>query len=104
MRHKIQLTRVLQLLAFVIVVALILSSYVSAGKGEPKTRAQTLVERTLQNHPEADEAGISVRLLRGYRTIASTDSSDIGEACEKEDLEPMRTGNPSLCGEGEWRI
>ena len=59
-----------------------------------KSIAQELVEDMLSKHPEADEVGISALSSHGCRTIASTDSGDIGEACEKDDWEPMRTGKP----------
>ncbi|MHB8652869.1 MAG: hypothetical protein ACYDA9_03220 [Terriglobia bacterium] len=94
MNKKIQYTGVFQLVALAIVVALVLPAYLSASKPKAKTRAQRLVEDTLQEHPETDEIGISVRSSRGCSTIASTDKSDIGEACEKDDLEPIRTGKP----------
>ncbi len=96
MNKKIQYAGVFQLVAFAIVVALVLPAYLLASKPKVKTRAQSLVEDTLQEHPETDEIGISVRSSRGCSTIASTDKSDIGEACEKDDLEPMRTGKPSV--------
>jgi len=56
--------------------------------------AQTLVEHTLAMHEEATEIGISVRTSRGCRSIASTDSGDIGEKCEREDIAVMRTRKP----------
>lgn len=61
-----------------------------------KTFAQELVEQALANHPEVDEVGIAVRSSRGCRTIASTDKSDLGEACEKDDLAPMQDGKPYI--------
>jgi hypothetical protein len=61
---------------------------------KPKIFAQKLVEETLTKHPEADEIGISAVSSHGCHTIASTDRGDIGEVCEKDDSEPMRTGNP----------
>jgi hypothetical protein len=54
--------------------------------------AQKLVETTLAKHPESDEISISANTSRGCIGIASTDKSDIGAKCEKEDSEPMRTG------------
>lgn len=62
--------------------------------GKTKSVAQKLVEDMLSKHPEADEIGISAVSPHGCRTIASTDSGDIGEVCEKDDSEPMRTGKP----------
>jgi hypothetical protein len=59
-----------------------------------KIVAQDLVEDMLSKHPEADEIGISALSSHGCRTIASTDWGDIGEACEKDDSEPMHTGKP----------
>jgi hypothetical protein len=59
-----------------------------------KIFAQTLVEATRAKHPEADEIGISANTSRGCMGIASTDKSDVGGKCEKEDSEPMRTGKP----------
>ena len=56
--------------------------------------AQRLVEATQSKHPEADEVGISAVTSRGWVGIASTDKGDIGEKCEKDDSEPMRTGKP----------
>jgi hypothetical protein len=94
MNKKTQYAGVFQLTAFAIVAALALPSYISASKLEAKTQAQRLVEETMAKHPEADEIGISVRSSRGCSTIASTDKTDIGETCEKEDIEPMRTGKP----------
>lgn len=93
-KHRTQLAGFFHLLTFVMVVALVLPSYVSASEVTPKTRAQRLVEDTLKKHPEVGEVGIAVRTSRGCRTIASTDKSDVGEACEKDDIEPMRTGKP----------
>lgn len=59
-----------------------------------KSFAQKLVEATQAKHPEVDEVGISTDTRRGCYGIASTDKSDIGEKCEKDDSEPMRTGKP----------
>jgi hypothetical protein len=59
-----------------------------------KTFAQKLVETTQAKHPESDEIGISAVTSRGCVGIASTDKSDIGEKCEKEDSGVMRSGKP----------
>jgi hypothetical protein len=59
-----------------------------------KSFAQKLVEATHAKHPESDEIGISANTSRGCIGIASTDKSDVGGKCEKEDSEPMRTGKP----------
>jgi len=59
-----------------------------------KSFAQNLVEATLAKHTESNEISISANTSRGCIGIASTDKSDIGGKCEKEDSEPMRTGKP----------
>jgi hypothetical protein len=59
-----------------------------------KIFAQTLVESTHARHPETTEIGIAARSSRGCETIASTDRGDVGEKCEKDDVEPMQTGSP----------
>ena len=65
-----------------------------AQSGKPKTFAQKLVEEMQTKHVDATEIGISMRSAHGCTTVASTDKSDIGEKCEKDDVEPMRTGKP----------
>jgi len=68
------------------------SAQIKGQKG--KTFAQKLVETTKANHPESDEIGISANTDHGCVGIASTDKTDIGGKCEKEDAEPMHTGKP----------
>jgi sensor histidine kinase regulating citrate/malate metabolism len=65
-----------------------------------KIFAQTLVEAAQARHPEADEIGILATTDKGCRGIASTDKSDIGEECEAEDIQPMKTGRTSVEKEG----
>jgi hypothetical protein len=88
--------RILAILAGTAVLVSMLSFLASA---QTKTRteksfAQKLVEATQAKHPEADEIGISTMTHRGCYGIASTDKSDIGEKCEKDDIAPMQTGKP----------
>src|SRR5882762_2540132 len=59
-----------------------------------KSFAQKLVEATRMKHDEADEIGISATTRHGCLGIASTDKADIGEKCEKDDVEAMQTGKP----------
>jgi hypothetical protein len=59
-----------------------------------KIFGQALVESAHGRHPEATEIAISARSSHGCETIASTDRGDIGEKCEKDEVTPMRTGNP----------
>lgn len=62
----------------------------------PTTMAQKLVNETHAKHPEANEIGIAVTGAKGCSNIASTDKGDIGEKCEKDDSEPIRTGKPYI--------
>lgn len=66
----------------------------ASGQRSAKSLAQTLVEEAHAQHPGATEIGIAIRSSTGCRTIASTDSGDIGEKCEKDDLAPIQTGKP----------
>ena len=90
--------RSLRILAVVFTVLITLGPFdrtlaqTKANKG--KSFAQKLVEATRMKHAEADEIGISSNTRRGCMGIASTDKSDIGEKCEKDDIETMQTGKP----------
>jgi sensor histidine kinase regulating citrate/malate metabolism len=80
-----------------LLVTLLLSAVLASAQTKPhrgKSFAQKLVETMQAKHPESDEIGISANTSRGCIGIASTDKSDIGGKCEKEDSEPMRTGKP----------
>jgi hypothetical protein len=92
-------TRVRQCFVFVAVGSMSLlyapgPVFAGSPAAKPKIFAQKLVEEALAKHPGVDEVGISVRSPHGCRTIASTDKGDLGEACETDDLEPIRTGKP----------
>ena len=74
-----------------------------AQRGTPTTHAaaihafaQSLVNKTLEAHPEADEIGISVPAARACTVVASSDKSDVGETCEADDSAPIRTGKPHV--------
>ena len=62
--------------------------------------AQKIVNDARSKHPEAAEIGVATIGAKGCSTIASTDKSDLGEKCEKEDSEPMTTGKPYVEKEG----
>jgi hypothetical protein len=83
-------------LLLMITLTCILPALASAQKAAPKAKslAQKLVEATQAKHSELDEVGISTTTASGCSGIASTDKSDIGEKCEKDDLAPMQTGKP----------
>jgi len=71
----------------------------------PQTRssylAQKLVNEAHAKHPEANEIGIATVGPKGCTTIASTDKKDVGEKCEAEDSEPIRTGKTHVEKEGK---
>lgn len=96
MKEKKGQLEVLWIAVAVALAVLALPSVLVAKQQEAKgkTFAQALVEQTLASHPESDEVGIAVRSSRGCKTIASTDKSDLDEACEKDDIQPMQTGKP----------
>lgn len=91
------LTTVLATVSFV---ALAPSTAHAQAKQTGKTLAQTLVETARARHPEADEIGILTTTSKGCFSIASTDKSDVGERCEADDVQPMKTGKPSVGREG----
>jgi hypothetical protein len=57
--------------------------------------AQKLVEETLPKHSEVTGLEISAVTRAGCKTIAATDPKDLGEACDKDELQPLQTGQPS---------
>ena len=59
-----------------------------------KIFAQRLVEQTLAKHPEVSGIELSIRSSTGCSTIAASDRKDIGERCDQDELEPIRTGKP----------
>jgi hypothetical protein len=76
-------------------------SLTAAPQNKGNYLAQKLVDDTHTKHPEAVEIGIATVGSGGCKTIASTDKKDIGEKCEKEDSEPIRTGKPYVETEGK---
>lgn len=61
-----------------------------------KIFAQALAEQALAKHPEISGIELAVRSSTGCLTVAASDPKDIGEKCDKDELEPMRTGKPSV--------
>jgi hypothetical protein len=99
MKKPKRIQALLFLLAMDLLIVLLVSMLPVLTCAQAKTRvgksfAQELVEATRAKHPESDEIGISTNTSRGCIGIASTDKTDIGGKCEKEDSEPMRTGKP----------
>ncbi|OYV73817.1 MAG: hypothetical protein B7Z72_01640 [Gemmatimonadetes bacterium 21-71-4] len=62
--------------------------------------AQALVEKAKVDHPDVDEAGILANTRNGCFGIASTDKTDVGGKCEADDIQPMKTGKPSVGKDG----
>lgn len=77
-----------------------LAAQAKSGKAKGEIFAQKLVTEVHAQHPEADEIGIMTTTRHGCVGIASTDKSDVGEKCEEDDSEPLRTGKPHVAREG----
>lgn len=73
----------------------------AATQNSSNSLAQKIIDDSHAKHPEAAELGISTVGAKGCSTIASTDKTDIGEKCEAEDSEPIRTGKPHVEKEGK---
>jgi hypothetical protein len=58
--------------------------------------AQKLVEEILPKHSEVTGLEISVVTKAGCKTIAATDPKELGEKCDKDELQPLQTGDPSV--------
>lgn len=65
------------------------------------TLAQALVTAAQAAHPDATEIGIELPQGHHCTTIASTDPGDRGEACESDDIQPLRTGKPAVAKESD---
>ena len=63
--------------------------------------AQKLVEETLPKHSEVTNLEISAVTKTGCKTIAATDPKDLGEKCDKDELQPLQTGQPSVDRESD---
>ena len=71
-------------------------SFASKQAPKPKILAQRLVDEVTSKHPEVTSVELAFRSSTGCSTIAASDSKDIGEKCDKDELDPMRTGQPSV--------
>ncbi len=67
-----------------------------APASKPKIFAQRLVEEVASKHPEVAAVELAVRSSAGCSTIAASDSKDIGEKCDEDELGAMRTGEPVI--------
>jgi hypothetical protein len=71
-----------------------LSAQASRAASAPKAFAQKLAEDTLAAHPETGEVEIAATSGGHCTMIASTNNEDLGDKCERDSTEPMRTGQP----------
>jgi len=65
-----------------------------APESKPKIFAQRLVEEVLAKHSNITSAELAVRSPEGCSTIASSDPKDVGEKCDQDEVDPLRTGEP----------
>ncbi len=74
------------------------SKWAAASKSASKSKifAQRLVEDTLAKHSDITSVEIAVQSPGGCSTIAASQPKDVGEKCDKDELDPMRTGAPSV--------
>jgi hypothetical protein len=82
----------------VLAILALLSALSFADKKAPKPKifAQKLVEEVLAKYSEVTGVEIAVRSPETCSTVAATDPKDVGEKCDKDELDPMRTGQPSV--------
>lgn len=62
----------------------------------PRLYAQQLVEQALAAHPEVAGVALAARSEQGCTTIAATDPKEVGEACDEDEVGPMRSGQPHV--------
>ena len=61
------------------------------------SRGQQMVNRFVANHPEL--AALEIALMSrdgGCSTVAASSPEDVGEACDADELGPIRTGQPEV--------
>ena len=63
--------------------------------------AQKLVQEQLLKHPEIEGLEIAAYAKSSCQTIAATNPKDLGEKCDKDELGPLRTGEPFVEREGD---
>jgi hypothetical protein len=59
-----------------------------------KIFAQRLVEEAIFKRPEVTEVELAVRSSKQCSTIADSELKGVGEKCDNDELEAMRTGEP----------
>jgi hypothetical protein len=75
----------------------------SAPAAKERIFAQSLVEDTLAKHPGLEGVGLATIPPEGHDcvTIADTDAKELGDKCDKGEVEVMKTGKPTLEKEGD---
>jgi hypothetical protein len=63
--------------------------------------AQKLVEEMLPKHSEVTGLEIAAVTKAGCKTIAATDPKDLGEKCDKDELQALQTGEPFVDHESD---
>ncbi len=71
-----------------------LATFARQQSSKPASLAQQLVDQTHSSHPEATTIDISVVTGYGCSIVASTNSTDIGNDCQKQNSQPIRNGKP----------
>lgn len=69
---------------------------VSAHQQAARIYAQALVDQAVARHPEVKAVELAIDSAGVCKTIAGTAKEDIGEKCDEDELEPMRTGEPGI--------
>jgi len=59
-----------------------------------KIFAQQLMDQAISKHPEVTQIELAVPSPRGCSTIAASDPKGIGEKCDRDELEALRSGKP----------
>jgi len=89
---------------------LTLAAFLGQGLAKPtptdaksKTFAQALVEGTAAKHPELEGIGLATTPPDGQDcvTIADTDAKELGDKCDKGELDVMKTGKSTVEKEGD---
>jgi hypothetical protein len=64
----------------------------SSQSAPPEIFAQTLAKNTLAKHSDITGVEISAEVGGVCKTIASTDTKEIGEKCDADEFQPLHTG------------
>ncbi len=76
--------------------ALLVVAAPAAAQQRGPVQAAALVRTFVRAHPELSALEIAIDTTGGCRTVAATDPKDVGEACDDDELGPIRTGQPDV--------